>query len=157
TVMMPAKKAPARGGRGGRGGAAAPDGEKASTDGAGKPAEKPKNETRTFPPRSYVGRTDQPHSRIARPPLAYQYWAANDPQKNIYDDTGWTFGELGNVQVARITDVKVLDASMSRVSGPVQAPGGVEGSGTVFLVNHNADHALATLRYRFPKATFDAA
>ena len=37
---------------------------------------------------------------------------ANDPQKSIYDDTGWTFGELGNVQVARVTDVKVLDAAM---------------------------------------------
>ena len=36
---------------------------------------------------------------------------ANDPQKSIYDDTGWTFGELGNVQVSRVTDVKVLDAA----------------------------------------------
>ena len=54
---------------------------------------------------------DQPYSRIADTLLDYQYWAANDPQKNIYDDTGWTFGELGNVQVARVTDLKVLDAA----------------------------------------------
>jgi hypothetical protein len=100
---------------------------------------------------------DQPYSRIADTLLDYQYWAANDPQKSIYDDTGWTFGELGNVQVARVTDLKVLDAKMDLIKGHVQAPGGVNGTGTVFLINHNADSALATMRYRFPKADFDAA
>src|SRR6266545_2652317 len=125
-------------------------GEKAS-------AEKPKTETRHFPAGSYVLRMDQPYSRIADALLDYQYWAANDPQKSIYDDTGWTFGELGNVQVARVTDLKVLDAPMTGIKGPVLAPGGVEGTGNVFLINHNADSALITLRYRFPKATFDAA
>src|SRR5262249_25776861 len=29
--------------------------------------------------------------------------------------------------------------------------------GNIFLVNHNADNALITLRYRFPNASFDAA
>ena len=159
TVMMPAKKAPARGGRGGgRGGAgaAAPAAEE-SADASAKPAEKPKPEPRTFPAGSYVIRMDQPYSRIADALLDYQYWAANDPQKSIYDDTGWTFGELGIVQVARVTDVKVLDAAMTRVEGAVKAPGGVESSGEVFLINHNADNALVTLRYRFPDASFEAA
>jgi hypothetical protein len=150
TVLMPAKKP--RAGRGGRGAA------ETATDGeAPKPAEKPKPEPRTFPAGSYVLRMDQPYSRIADTLLDYQYWAANDPQKAIYDDTGWTFGELGNVQVARVTDVKVLDAGMTLVSGPVQAPGGVEGSGSIFLINNNTDSALITLRYRFPAASFDAA
>ena len=126
TVMMPAKKAPARGGRGGRGGTGE---RRRPKTGERKPAEKPKPEPRTFPAGTYVLRMDQPYSRIADTLLDYQYWAANDPQKSIYDDTGWTFGELGNVQVARVTDLKVLDASMERVQGPVQAPGGVEGSG----------------------------
>ncbi len=152
TVMMPAKKAP-RGGRGGRGAAA----ETASNDGEKKPEEKPKPEPRTFPAGTYILRMDQPYSRIADTLLDYQYWAVNDPQKNIYDDTGWTFGELGNVQVARVTDQKVLTASMERVSGYVQAPGGVHGSGDIFLINHNADSALITLRYRFPNASFEAA
>ena len=87
------------------------------TAAAAKPAEKPKPEPRTFPAGSYVLRMDQPYSRIADTLLDYQYWAANDPQKSIYDDTGWTFGELGNVQVSRVTDVKVLDAAMDRGSG----------------------------------------
>src|SRR5438270_251571 len=68
-----------------------------------------------------------------------------------------TFGELSNVQVTRVTDLKILDAPMTRVEGAVQAPGGVEGSGEVFLINHNADNALITLRYRFPNAPFEAA
>ena len=155
TVMMPAKKA-ARGGRGGRGGGGTD--ETSSTDGAAtKPPEKPKPEPRTFPAGTYVLRMDQPYSRIADTLLDYQYWAANDPQKSIYDDTGWTFGELGNVQVARVTDLKVLDAAMTRVEGPVNAPGGVQNSGDIFLINHNADSGLITLRYRFPQASFSAA
>ena len=79
-----------------------------------KPKAKPKPEPRTFPAGSYIVRMDQPYSRIADALLDYQYWAPNDPQKDIYDDTGWTFGELGNVQVARVTDIKVLDAAMHR-------------------------------------------
>jgi hypothetical protein len=46
---------------------------------------------------------------------------------------------------------------MDRLPGPVQAPGGVESTGEIFLINHNADNALITLRYRFPGATFDTA
>jgi len=150
TVMMPGKK-PARAGRGG--GATDP-----ATDGdTPKPEEKPKPVARTFPAGTYVLRMDQPYSRIADTLLDYQYWAANDPQKSIYDDTGWTFGELGNVQVSRVADLKVLDAAITRVSGAVRSPGGIEGTGDVYLINHNADSTLATLRYRFPEASFDTA
>src|ERR1039457_6423849 len=156
-VMSPAKKAPPRGGRGGRGGAGATDADASADTPPAKPAEKPKPEPHTFPAGSYVLRMDQPYSRIADSLLDYQYWAANDPQKSIYDDTGWTFGELGNVQVSRVSDVKVLEAAMDKLAGPVQAPGGVEGTGDIFLINHNADNALVTLRYRFPHATFDTA
>jgi hypothetical protein len=101
---------------------------------------------------------DQPYSRIADSLLDYQYWSPNDPQRTPYDDTGWTFPELFNVQAVRVTDVKLLDAAIEKVSGGLHAKGGVDGSGsTVFAINHNADTALATLRYRFKDATFDAA
>jgi hypothetical protein len=89
--------------------------------------------------------------------LDYQYWSPNDPQRNIYDDTAWTFGELGNVQVVRVTDVKALDAAMEKVSGEVKAPGGMIGKGNIYVINHNADNALVTLRYRFKDAQFEAA
>lgn len=115
------------------------------------------NNTRQFPAGSYIVRMDQPYSRIADMMLDYQYWAPDDPQQNIYDDTAWTFGELGNVQVVRVTDVKVLEATMEKVNGDVRALSGVKGNGSIFIVNHNADNALVTLRYRFKDAQFESA
>jgi len=159
TVMMPAKKAKPKRSKdkdSGNGDEAAAN-DAAENGGEHKTKEKPKPEPRTFPANSYVLRMDQPYSRIADALLDYQYWSPDDPQKDIYDDTGWTFGELGNVQVARVTDVKALDAPMSLVQSPVCAPGGVEGTGDLFLINHNADNALITLRYRFPGASIDTA
>src|SRR5207245_8763213 len=105
-------------------------------------AKKEETETRTFAAGSYIVRMDQPYSRIADALLDYQYWSPRDPQQDIYDDTGWTFGELGNVQVVRVTDVKALDAEMERVNGDMRSPGGVNGEGSIFVVNHNADNAL---------------
>ena len=157
TVTMPAKKKPARP-------AATTETRAASGDGNGgnggqetKQEAKPEPETREFAAGSYVVRMDQPYSRIADMMLDYQYWSPNDPQRNIYDDTAWTFGELNNVQVVRVTDVAVLDAAMEKVSGEVKAPGGMIGKGNIFVINHNADNALATLRYRFKDAQFESA
>jgi hypothetical protein len=113
--------------------------------------------TRTFAAGSYIIRMDQPYSRIADALLDYQYWSPNDPQKNPYDDTGWTFPEGFNTEAVRVTDVKVLDAPVTRVTGAIKAPGGVVGTGTMFAINHNADNALVTLRYRLPRADVQSA
>src|SRR6185503_2064568 len=104
-------------------------------------------ETRQFPAGSYIIRMDQPYSRIADALLDYQYWSPNDPQKNPYDDTGWTFPEGFNVQAIRVTDTTVLHVPVENVTGVIRAPGGVHGSGSVYAINHNADNALVTLRY----------
>jgi hypothetical protein len=150
TVAVPAKKKPAQA-------------RTTDTDGDGRqraqaPAtEEPKTEQRTFPVGSYVVRMDQPYSRIADALLDYQYWSPNDPQKTPYDDTGWTFPELFDVQAVRVTDTKVLDATMEKVSGRLAAKGGLEGAGPVVLIDNNAETALATLRYRFKEASFEAA
>jgi len=116
-----------------------------------------KTEDRTFQAGSYIVRMDQPYSRIADALLDYQYWAPNDPQTDIYDDTSWTMGELANVEVVRVVDTKVLQAGMERVTGSVQSPGGIVNAGPVFLINHNADNALVTLRYRLKDFEMDAA
>jgi len=127
-----------------------------------KPAEneeKPKPPaptTRSFPAGSYVIRMDQPYSRVADALLDYQYWSPDDPQKTPYDDTAWTFGELFGVQVARVTDPKVLTVPMERVT-EIPAMGGVQGEGTLFAVENHAEPALATLRYRLKDANIDAA
>jgi len=167
TVTIPGKKRPARqitnetqggDGRGpdtdGQQSQEKPAQDKSSPD---KPTEKTEPEIRTFQAGSYILRMDQPYSRIADTLLDYQYWAPDDPQRNPYDDTGWTFGELFNVKVVRVTDVGVLSAPMELVKGELTAPGRVAGTGTVFAIYHNADPSLATLRYRFKDAQFDIA
>jgi len=113
--------------------------------------------TRTFPAGSYIVRMDQPYSRIADALLDYQYWSPNDPQTEVYDDTAWTMGELANLEVSRITDRKVLDAPANRVNGDVRSAGNIIGAGSTYLVNHNADNALVTLRFKLKDASVDAA
>ena len=144
TVSMRVKKKP--------GPAASP-----SPSPSGSPTAIRMTEDRQFPAGSYIVRMDQPYSRIADALLDYQYWAPSDPQQNVYDDTGWTMGELGNIQVVRVTDASVLTAAMERINGDVRATGGLNGSGSVYLINHTADNALVTLRYRFKDAVVEAA
>ena len=119
-------------------------------------AEKPEPTTRDFPAGSFIIRMDQPYSRIADALLDHQYWSPDDPQKTPYDDTGWTFGDLFNVQVARVTDTKVLAVPMERVTS-VRAAGGVKGDGSVFAINNAAEPTLASLRYKLRDASIDAA
>jgi hypothetical protein len=165
TVTVPGKKAPPKpttttdgsggsSGSGGSGGSSGPSGQEGQEGQDKKPAA---STTRTFPAGSYIVRMDQPYSRIADSLLDYQYWSPNDPQRTPYDDTGWTFPELYNVQAVRVADVKVLDAPVEKITGEVRPKGAVTETGTVFLVNHNADIALATLRYKLKDASFEAA
>jgi zinc carboxypeptidase len=150
TVTVPVRQARTEG-RGGRGGAGADS----SATAPRPPA--PQTETKSFAAGSFIIRMDQPYSRIADALLDYQYWSPNDPQKNPYDDTGWTFPENFNVQTVRVTDPKVLEVPMERVTAPVRATGGVTGTGTAFAINHNGDNAIATLRYRFKSGDFQVA
>src|ERR1700722_7910075 len=98
-----------------------------------KKDEKPEPTSKTFPAGSYVIRMDQPYSRIADALLDHQYWSPEDPQKTPYDDTGWTFGELYGVEVARVTDTKILQAAMERVT-ELRVAGGLKGEGNVFAI-----------------------
>ncbi len=167
TVTLPAKRSRPRtdtatatepaGGASGVGGPSAQEPAARSTAPPG-----PASLTRTFPAGSYIVRMDQPYSRIADALLDYQYWSPTDPQRTPYDDTGWTFPELFNTQAVRVVDVKALDTSMEKVS-EIRASGSVTmdhenpAERSIFLVNHNADPALVTLRYRFKAASFEAA
>ena len=160
TVSVPGKKSPPRPTTTTTNGQDGPGGPSDRQDGQekGEGQDKtPAAATRTFPAGSYIVRMDQPYSRIADSLLDYQYWSPNDPQRTPYDDTGWTFPELYNVQAVRVTDVKVLDAQVEKISGQIQPKGAVVDTGAIFLVNHNADIALATLRYKLKDASFEAA
>jgi Zinc carboxypeptidase len=129
---------------------------------ASSPAKREENESRTFPAGTYLVRMDQPYSRIADALLDYQYWSPRDPQTSVYDDTGWTFGEVSNVQVVRVTDVKALDAAMEKVNGDVVSPSGIKGQGgdggTLYAINQTADNNLVSFRFRLKSsASFEVA
>jgi len=81
--------------------------------------------SRTFAAGSCVVRMDQPYSRIADTLLDRQYWSPKDPQQHPYDDTGWSMGDLFDVQVVRVTDNAILKAPMELVSQPVTPPQGL--------------------------------
>ena len=160
SVTIPVR--PTGGGRGGGGGRGqgTPGGQgtqAAPSAPSAQAAPGPTTAVRDFPAGSYIVRMDQPYSRIADALLDYQYWAPNDPQTRPYDDTGWTFPEGFGVQAVRVVDAKVLSVPMELVKGSVKAPSGVAGSGTVFAINHNADNALVTLRYRLKNADIQIA
>lgn len=109
-----------------------------------------------FPAGSYVVRMDQPYSRMADMLLDTQYFNVNDPRP--YDDTGWTLGALRNVKTVRVKDEKILDAPMTLMSGPAKVMGKVAGAGKAgYVINHNAESALAQLRFRLKDVKIAAA
>ncbi len=146
------------GGRGGRGGAP-PSGAGNGTSGGEEPAQRPAAPTTTtvkIPAGSYVIRMDQPYSRMADMLLDTQYFNVNDPRP--YDDTGWTLGPLRNVSTIRVTDVAILKAPMTLIQGQAKAAGSFSAStARYYLINANAEPALATLRFRLKNVKMFAA
>jgi hypothetical protein len=109
-----------------------------------------------IPAGSYIVRMDQPYSRIADMLLDTQYYNVNDPRP--YDDTGWTLGPLRNVSTTRVTDLAFLKAPMTLLKEPARATGRFEGgSARYYLINANAEPALATLRFRLRNVKMFAA
>ena len=115
-----------------------------------KPGDKPT--AAALPAGSFVVRMDQPYSRIADALLDHQYWAPDDPQKHPYDDTGWSFSELFDVKVLRVTDAAILRAKMSRVEDVSSLAGNLEGSGTVVAIANTGQSTLLPLLYKLKDA-----
>jgi hypothetical protein len=114
---------------------------------------------RTFPAGSYVVRMDQPYSRGADMLLDRQYYSPDDPAP--YDDVGWTYGPLYNVETVRVDDLALLDTPMDRVEGQVMAPGGVRegdaGATAAYVIHYNADNNLTAFRFAHDDLTILAA
>ena len=110
-----------------------------------------------FPAGSYIVRMDQPYSRMADMLFDTQYYNVNDPRP--YDDTGWTLGALRNVKTVRVTDKSILDVPMVLLTSDARVRGKVTGSASTagFIINHNADNTLATLRYKLAELKMNAA
>src|SRR5437588_1323990 len=124
------------------------------SDAAAKPKDEKKPSETVIPSGSYVVRMDQPYSRLADMALDTQYYSPRDPR--YYDDTGWTLGALRNVKTMRVADLSILSAAMQKM-GKIDAPGGIDGQGKAFLIQHNTDITLASLRYRLANVSMEAA
>ncbi|HLG14791.1 MAG TPA: M14 family zinc carboxypeptidase [Blastocatellia bacterium] len=108
-----------------------------------------------FPADSYIIRMDQPYSRMADMLLDTQYYNVNDPRP--YDDTGWTLGALRNVKTVRVKPEdkvegykSILDVPMVMLTSDAKVQGKIAGAASTagFIINHNADNTLATLRFK---------
>lgn len=110
-----------------------------------------------IPAGSYVIRMDQPYSRMADMLLDKQYYNVSDPRP--YDDTGWTLGPLRNVKTLRVTDAALLKDPMTLLTSVPKVEGqlaGSNGSG-IYIINHNTDNTLATLRFQLKNVKMQVA
>ncbi|HEY8550878.1 MAG TPA: M14 family zinc carboxypeptidase [Vicinamibacterales bacterium] len=94
----------------------------------------------------YIVRGDQPFRTLAEMYFSVQSFSPQNPRP--YDDTGWTFQYMRNLTIAPIRDPAIFDQRMTLVTGPVKAPGGIEGTGRTLVVEHTGDNNLITFRFR---------
>ncbi len=106
-------------------------------------------------PGDYVIRGDQPYRTIADMYFAIQNYAPSNPRP--YDDTGWTFQYMRNLVIKPITEKNALTQQMALIAADVKAPGGLEGSGPVVIVDHTTDANLVTFRFKHASVKMQAA
>jgi hypothetical protein len=110
-----------------------------------------------LPAGSYIIRLDQPYSRVADALLDKQYWAPDDPQKHPYDDTGWSYSQLFNVKVARLTDKAILQQKMTPVTDLDSAAGKLDGTGSLYAIANTGQTSLLALLYQLKSAHVEVA
>ncbi len=99
-------------------------------------------------PGDYIVRGDQPFRTLADMYFSLQNFSPANPSP--YDDTGWTFPLMRNIDVKEITDKAVLKAAMTPLAQKkdVVASGGISGNGGTIVVENNSDNALVTFRFK---------
>jgi hypothetical protein len=94
----------------------------------------------------YIVRADQPYRTLADMYFSIQNYPVANP--NPYDDTGWTMQYMRDVKLTPLTDAGVLKQPMTMLTADAKANGGVEGTGSVLIVEHTADNNLTAFRFR---------
>jgi Zinc carboxypeptidase len=97
-------------------------------------------------PGDYIVRGDQPFRTLADMYFSIQSYAPQNPPP--YDDTGWTFQLMRDITIVPVTDKNILNRPMTLLTADAKAPGGIEGSGPVLVVDHTSDNSLVTFRFR---------
>jgi hypothetical protein len=96
----------------------------------------------------YIVRADQPYRTLADMYFSLQNYSPQNPSP--YDDTGWTFPLMRNVKIVVVADKGIQSQPMTMLASDAKAPGGVEGSGSVIVVEHTTDNNL--MKFRFANA-----
>ena len=94
----------------------------------------------------YIVRGDQPFRTLADMYFSIQNYAPQNPSP--YDDTGWTFQYMRDLKIQPVADKSVLDQPMTLLTADAKAPGGIEGTGSVLVVDHTADNNIITFRFK---------
>lgn len=94
----------------------------------------------------YLIRADQPFRTLADMYLSLQQFSLDNPRP--YDDTGWTFQLMRNVEIVEIEDPEILEKDMTLLTSAARAPGGISGGGSTVVVDHTTDNNLMAFRYR---------
>ena len=98
----------------------------------------------------YVIRADQPFRTLAEMYFSVQNYAPQNPRP--YDDTGWTFQYMRDIKILPVVDKSVLVpenvGQMTLLTADAKAPGGIEGNGSVLVVEHTGDNNLVTFRFK---------
>jgi hypothetical protein len=103
----------------------------------------------------YIVRGDQPFRTLADMYFSVQNYAPQNPSP--YDDTGWTFQYMRDINIIPVADKSLLDQPMTLIAADVKAPGGIEGAGPVVVVAATADNNLITFRFKNPDVKMMAA
>jgi hypothetical protein len=103
----------------------------------------------------YIIRGDQPFRTVADIYFSIQRYSTANPSP--YDDTGWTFQYMRDVVITSVGDKSILTQPMTEVKGKVVAPGGLNGTGPVIVVEHSGDNNIAAFRYKLKDVKMAAA
>ncbi len=93
----------------------------------------------------YILRLDQPYGGFVNMLLGVQWFPEQNPRP--YDDTGWSFTYLRNLQVHKIDDKGIFDKPMALAAADFKGVGTIVGSGRTLVIDHTTDSNLATFRF----------
>ncbi|MDH3732025.1 MAG: M14 family zinc carboxypeptidase [Gemmatimonadota bacterium] len=96
----------------------------------------------------FIARGDQPFRTLAEMYLSLQQFSLDNPRP--YDDTGWTFQLMRNIDLLEIKDTALFEQDMILLGSPASYAGGIEGNGDHLVVDHTTDNNLMAFRYEHP-------
>ncbi|MDX1395186.1 MAG: hypothetical protein R3195_12385, partial [Gemmatimonadota bacterium] len=96
----------------------------------------------------YIARGDQPFRTLGEMYFSLQQFSLDNPRP--YDDTGWTFQLMRNIDLHEVKDAALFEQDMTMLTSPAMYAGGVSGDGPHLVVDHTTDNNLMAFRFAHP-------